>query len=237
MKMGSTRPRIAVTRGARAVTSYRLALETAGADVVEIGPGARQPEALLQDLDGLLLPGGPDIAPQLYGESTTHRSVEVDPERDALELPLVRAALVRGMPILGVCRGIQTLNVAAGGTLWQDLPSQRPSRVVHKEPLEGRNRRQLLHAVVVEPSAHLRVILGGGTQMVNSIHHQAVRDPAAGFVPVAAAPDGTIEAIEAIHHAFVLGVQWHPEELCDDPAEARLFAALCAAALRQTHTD
>ena len=219
------------------MTSYRRALEAAGAEVVEVGPGGGQPDAWLQELDGLLLPGGPDIAPHLYGESTAHGSVEVDPERDALELPLVRAALAQDMPILGICRGIQTLNVAAGGTLWQDLPSQRPSRVVHKEPLEERDRRRLLHAVVVEPSAHLWVILGGGTQMVNSIHHQAVRDPAAGFVAVAAAPDGTIEAIEAVKGTFVLGVQWHPEELCDDPAEAQLFAALCAAALRRGHTS
>lgn len=232
------KPRIGVTRGTSPVLAYRRALEAAGAEVVELGPETMlaraadlDPQAALEGLDGLLLPGGADIDPRLYGEREVHPSVRVTPERDRLELGLARAALARGLPVLGICRGIQTLNVAAGGDLWQDLPSQYPGALVHKEPDEDRDRRRLLHPVTLSPDSLTGRLLDCRELPVNSIHHQAVRRVAPGFRVVATAPDGVVEAIESTEAPFVLGVQWHPEELWEDHrTHARLFAAFCRAA-------
>jgi putative glutamine amidotransferase len=228
---GRRRPRVGVTRGSNSVAAYRAALEAAGADVVEIG--AADPvasAAWVARVDALLVPGGRDVDPRAYGEVERHATVEVEPDRDRLELAAVRVAVDRGVPVLGICRGIQVLNVALGGSLWQDLPSQRPSYTVHKEPAAQRDRRRLLHAVVVQPGTRLHAVLGTDTLWVNSMHHQAVREPAPGLRPVAAAADGTIEAVEAPGAHFVLGVQWHPEELFEEGPHRALFDALCAAA-------
>jgi putative glutamine amidotransferase len=185
---------------------------------------------VLAECDGLLLTGGADVDPQEYGDVERHPTLCVDPARDAYELVLVRAALVRGRPLLAICRGIQILNVATGGTLFQDLPSQRPSTVNHrvKEPPD-----QLAHMVTVTPGSRLAALLGTAATaeiQVNSRHHQAVNVVAPGFAAVATAPDGLVEGIEHVGSAFCVGVQWHPENFWEAGTFAWLFEGFVDAA-------
>ena len=190
---------------------------------------AAAPAQALAELDGLLLPGGDDIGAAWYGADHVHPSLRVDAARDRLELALCAAALGSGVPVLGICRGIQVLNVAAGGTLWQDIPDLRPGSCVHAHA--GGFRHSRLHTVRPLPGTRLGALLGGEPLAVNSIHHQAVRAVAPGFRVAARAPDGVVEAIEIPGEAFALGVQWHPELLwAEEPAQAALFCALGAAA-------
>jgi putative glutamine amidotransferase len=182
---------------------------------------------LYETLDGLLLCGGGDVAPIHYGAGDGGRLVMVEPQRDGVELVLTRWALGDGRPILGICRGAQVLNVAAGGTLIQDIPLEVPGALLH------RTKEYPAHEVTVERGSLLAQALadGQGTGdlahvLVNSRHHQAVQRVAPGFVVSATAPDGVIEAIERRpdDRSFVLGVQWHPENLVlADAAMARLF--------------
>ncbi len=231
---GSVRPRVGITCASTPPAAYVAALEACGVEVVPLAPGTAVGEAAARDpsgagLTGLLFSGGVDITPSLYGEARVHATTNIDGARDALELPLACAALRQGMPVLGICRGIQVLNVAAGGTLWQDIPSECPGDTVHMEPAAGRDRTRRLHAVRVAPGTRLARIVGEAALPVNSIHHQAVRAPGAGLAVVATAPDGVIEALEADGPTFVVAVQWHPEDLCGtDPRHAALFAAFVA---------
>jgi putative glutamine amidotransferase len=182
-------------------------------------------------LDGLLLPGGVDVAPALYGEDPHPKLGKVEGPLDEAELVLARWALADGLPLLGVCRGIQTLNVAAGGTLYQDLPSQYPGALRHSCSPPDYPRQHRAHAVHVEPGSRLATILNAHETMVNSRHHQAVKDLAPGFVVSARAPDGVIEGIEGEDERFAVGIQWHPESLAaDDPQMLALFQALVRAA-------
>lgn len=186
--------------------------------------------AIYVKLDGLLLAGGGDVDPSYYGEERHPACSKVDPLRDWVELTLARWALAEGLPILAICRGIQVLNVAAGGTLYQDLPSQRPSEIDHTYHPE-RPLTELVHSVEVEPGSRLAGIVGEGCLAVNSGHHQAVKDVAPGFKVAARAPDGVVEAIESEAHPFALGVQWHPEELVKDASHMqRMFEDFVSAA-------
>lgn len=214
---------------------YVAALEQAGATVRELAPETDRLPDVLDALDGVLLTGGPDVKPALYGAATTHPTVDVDPVRDAYELPLARAVLSRKMPLLAICRGVQVLNVAAGGTLIQDLPSERPSPLNHSitEP-----RTAIAHDVSVTPGSRLSAVLAGrltpeGRLDVNSRHHQAIDRVAEGFAVSASAPDGTIEAIERTAPGFCLGVQWHPENFYRTGESATLFDAFVDAARRR----
>lgn len=181
--------------------------------------------AIYDRLDGLLLTGGADVDPACYGEAPHPKLGEVDGPRDRVELALTRWALADGLPILAICRGIQVLNVAAGGTLYQDIASQVDGAIEHTYYPD--NPRDLIaHPVTIEPDSRLAAILGSTTLGVNSLHHQAVRDVAPGFAVTARAPDGLVEAIEGVDHPFALGVQWHPEELVEkDPRMRWLFEA------------
>jgi putative glutamine amidotransferase len=185
--------------------------------------------ALYERLDGLLLPGGGDIDPMLYGETARPEcGVEgVDPLRDRVELALARWALGEERPILGICRGQQTLNVAAGGTLYQDVGHQVHNAWRHQFLGE---RDNLVHPIVVAPDTRLARVLGTTELRVNSIHHQAVARLGPGLRDVAHAPDGVIEGLEHQGHPFALAVQFHPEELTPvhEPS-ARLFDAFVAA--------
>lgn len=218
---------------------YVAALERAGARVRRLDPAADPLPEVLDALDGVVLTGGPDVHPSHYGAPTTHPTVEVDEARDAYELPLASAALAAGLPLLAICRGLQVLNVAAGGTLVQDLPSERPGPVNHAimDP-----RDAIAHAVRVTPGSQLAVAMGdrlsaAGTLDVNSRHHQAIDRLAAGFRVTAAAPDGIIEAIEPIAGgAFCVAVQWHPENFYGTEEFAPLFEAFVAAARSKTAT-
>ena len=210
--------------------AYVRAIEGAGL-IPLVVPPLTHPEraaALLERADGLLLTGGEDVDPAHYGAELHPKGGAPHAARDATELALARAARDARLPTLAICRGIQLLAVATGGTLIQDLPSQHPSEVEH-DPKLPRDARA--HAVRVEPGSRLAAALGGTQLRVNSFHHQAVREPGAGFRATAWAPDGVIEGMESTDPAWwALGVQWHPEELSEttEPWERGLFAAFAA---------
>jgi len=214
---------------------YIESLERAGASVRVIDPAHEDVDTALDRCDGLLLTGGADVDPRLYGEPNVHPTVEINRDRDKYEIPLARKALERDLPVFAICRGIQLLNVAAGGTLFQDLPTEHPSNVSHrvKEP-----KNSLAHDVSVTAGTRLRSLLQPtldtrGSVAVNSRHHQAVKDTAPGFVVSAVAPDGVIEGIERTGSAFCLGVQWHPENFWQTGRFTGLFQGLLDAARNQ----
>jgi len=197
--------------------TYLRAIEAAGGMSVVLPP-LGDAEAFAARLDGICLSGGPDLDPTAYGDPERHAELgPTEPGLDAFELALARAASARGLPVLGVCRGAQALNVARGGTLHQHLPGHRQA-----EPAAA-----CTHAVTIAPDTRLAALCGAGELRVNSFHHQAVRSLGHGLRAVAHAPDGTIEAVEAPGHPLTLGVQWHAEALA---AHAPLFEALVAAA-------
>ncbi|HZE93714.1 MAG TPA: gamma-glutamyl-gamma-aminobutyrate hydrolase family protein [Gemmatimonadales bacterium] len=192
-------------------TAYVRALEGAGLVPLAI-PTILAPDraaAALDGVRGLVLTGGEDVAPARYGAVPHPRLGDVDPVRDAAELALIDAARRRRLPILAICRGIQILNVALGGTLYQDLNSERPGSVPHNESSN--------HDVRVEPGSLLERTLGARSASVNSRHHQAIRDLAPGLKAVAWADDGVIEAAEPADASapWIVAVQWHPEDLTE----------------------
>jgi gamma-glutamyl-gamma-aminobutyrate hydrolase PuuD len=194
---------------------YIHAVQVAGGLPLMI-PLSRDPD-LLEDyfgtLDGLLLPGGMDVDPVHYGEEPHRLLEEVDPVRDETELYLAKRALREDMPILGICRGEQLLNVAAGGSLFQDIAAQSPNEVIRH--FQDFAQEWPSHSVELKPDTLLASIIPERKVRVNSYHHQAVRRIANDFRVAATAPDGIVEAIESTKHSFVLGVQWHPELLVD----------------------
>jgi putative glutamine amidotransferase len=184
-------------------------------------------------LDGVFLTGGVDVEPARYGEERHPLCGRNDPARDATEIQLVRWAVADHKPLLGVCRGVQVLNVAAGGTLYQDVAAQRPGALKHDHfpTREGGRRDFLAHPVRVAAGSHLARILGVGEAPVNSMHHQGIKDLAPPLAATAFAPDGLVEGVEGGNGHFLLGVQWHPEELADaSAAMRRLFTAFVEAA-------
>ena len=189
---------------------------------------------IYERLDGILIPGGADVDPSMYGEARHEKCEVSDSPRDRVELQLIRWALEDGKPVLGICRGIQLINLAAGGTLYQDLGAQLAGSSKHDYfPGQGFARDQLTHDVVIEEGSKLASIYGAGRLRVNSMHHQAVKDLAPGLVTTAVAPDGVVEALESSDEQFVLGVQWHPESLTDrDPRMHRLLSGFVQAAAR-----
>ncbi len=179
--------------------------------------------------DALLLGGGMDVDPARYGRPTLgNGTLEVDPERDALDFRLFEQARASGAPVLGICRGIQVVNVALGGTLVQDIPSERPSPVIHERRAEEKTRRD--HRVSIAPGTRLAAIAGAADAAVNSRHHQAIDRVAPGLAVSAVAPDGVAEAVEAPGEPWLVAVQWHPENLAGDPVSERLFAEFLRAA-------
>jgi putative glutamine amidotransferase len=176
-------------------------------------------------LDGLLLAGGGDVDPTLYGESRHPATKYVTPERDRVEIALTRWALADAMPILAICRGIQVLNVAAGGTLYQDIADQLPGALKHDYHSDY-PRSLTPHTVSLTPGSRLASLLIDPVTSVNSLHHQGIRHLAPGLSASAHSPDGLIEGVEHAEHPFALGVQWHPEELVGhDSRMRRLFEA------------
>jgi putative glutamine amidotransferase len=185
--------------------------------------------ALYDLLDGLLLPGGADVDPAHYGERVHEKCRTITPERDETELPLAQWAMDEGKPLLAICRGIQVLNVALGGSLYQDIQAQIPG-VERHDWYPGYPRDHCPHTVAITPDSHLAAILETDTLPVNSLHHQSLKDIAPGLVVTARAPDGVVEAVEASEHPFAVAVQWHPEELADqDPRAQHLFNAFVEA--------
>ncbi len=208
---------------------YVRSVETAGGLPVVLAPGRPQDAVpLLDRLDGLVLTGGADVGPGHYGADPHPTVVRVLPERDAFELALVREALSRDLPVLAICRGHQVLNVATGGTLVQDIPSELESTVDHDPEGERWHRA---HEVRVLPGTRLRAILERDEVAVNSFHHQAVKELGQGLVVSArATDDGVVEGLERPENRFVVGVQWHPEAFWDrGGAFQPLFQALVLA--------
>jgi putative glutamine amidotransferase len=212
---------------------YFLALLRAGATPVMLSPDIERSQAAqcARRLDGLLLAGGGDVEPALFGQQPIEQLGEVTPLRDRAELILIEEFLRLKKPILGICRGVQVMNVALGGSLYQDLPAQwkaekgKESLLQHRQ---GEPYNTPCHSVRIEPGSLLWRITGQEELQVNSMHHQAVREMADGFSPCAFAPDGVAEAAEMKGTPFVLGVQWHPERLTDD-ASRKIFSAFAAA--------
>ncbi|HEU5394473.1 MAG TPA: gamma-glutamyl-gamma-aminobutyrate hydrolase family protein, partial [Candidatus Methylomirabilis sp.] len=179
----------------------------------------------VESLDGLLLTGGEDVHPSFYGETVQEKCGRIDESRDRFEIALTRAALARGLPILAICRGMQVVNVASGGTLYQDLAYRAETASHHTGVKEDRARR--IHPVKILPGTRLREILGLEEASVTSTHHQMIRKVAPGFRPAAVAPDGILEGMERAEEPFAVAVQWHPERLApSDPAQLNLFRAL-----------
>lgn len=214
------------------VPAYVTAVEAAGGLPILL-PYLESPAGvseLLGMLDGVLLCGGSDLDPSHYGEPGHPAAENVVPRRDAFEMAVARAVLARDVPVLGICRGVQSLNVAAGGSLHPDIPSCLPGTLNHRD---GTPLTDLVHPVRIEPGSRLAGMCGATLVQVNSWHHQAVRDVARGFRVSATAPDGVIEAIESDTHRFAVGVQWHPERIWErEPASRSLFAEFVAACAR-----
>lgn len=215
--------------------SYLTAVQQAGGVPVPLTPqhGAAARAALWTLLQGVILTGGGDVDPARFGEPPHPTVSDVSPARDSLEVELCHRALDRGVPLLAVCRGLQVLNVALGGSLHQDIPSEPGSPLDHSQKALQRTRRdQPVHHVKIREGSHLARILGALEVDVNSFHHQALRTLGRGLAAVAWSPDGIVEGAEiADSDRFVVGVQWHPEDLIGhDPAARRLFAALVDAA-------
>jgi putative glutamine amidotransferase len=181
-----------------------------------------------QSLHGLLLVGGVDIDPALYGEAPHPKLGRQDPLRDHIELEVTRWALLDRLPLFGVCRGIQILNVASGGSLYQDVAEQVAGALEHANGALPRDA--ITHSVRVTPGSRLHAILREAEVGVNSLHHQAVKRVAPGFTVTGESPDGLVEAMERADQRFCLAVQWHPEELTSLPGMRALFRAFVAAA-------
>ena len=205
------------TNRVRLTAAYVTALENAGLIPLIVPPlsSARAAAAVLDSVAGLVLTGGGDIDPALYGEKRHEKVHTVNAARDATEAALIEAARTRGMPVLAICRGIQMLNVALGGTLVQDIASQCETDIAHDEdgPRDSRT-----HEIAIEPGSLIAAAVGAEHVTVNSFHHQSVKKVAEGMRVTARSPDGIIEAIESTDEAWwVMAVQWHPEEMNDSP--------------------
>ncbi|OQW30289.1 MAG: gamma-glutamyl-gamma-aminobutyrate hydrolase [Nitrospira sp. SG-bin1] len=192
-------------------------------------PAARR--RLLDGVDGLLITGsGPDLPPRFYGERQRYKFPLVSERRSSYELDLVHQATKRDLPLLGICGGMQTVNVACGGSLFQDIAAQVPNAIDHRQKTRAVH---VSHAVTVAPQSLLKKIVEKGKLMVNSSHHQSVKTVAPSLIASAIASDDIIEAIESPTHRFILAVQWHPEFLFERYApHRRLFEALLSAASR-----
>lgn len=216
----------------RRMSDYVESVRRAGGEPVEVVPGGEKPEHILARVDGLMLTGGGDVDPELYGETANATFQSADAGRDEFEIALSRAAMASGIPFLAICRGMQVLNVAMGGTLVQDIPSQITGALEHAIP---EPRFAIAHEVWVSKGSKLSTLLAdhmedGETCHVNSRHHQAVKQAAKGFEVTATSPDGVIEAMESNDAPFCVAVQWHPENFWRTGEFRELFQGLVQAA-------
>ena len=190
--------------------------------------------AIYERTDGILIPGGVDVDPATFGEKPHERLGRIDPARDRVEIQLVKWAVEDNKPLLGLCRGLQVINVALGGTLYQDLETEYPNPIKHDYfPTYGYSRDHLAHQVAVEAGSRMRHALVDAAVPVNSMHHQGIKALATGLSASAVAPDGLIEAAESTSESYIVGVQWHPEVFeLSDPSSGVLFTDFVQAASR-----
>lgn len=206
--------------------TYSNAVERAGGApvLIPLHLSAETLRAIYARLDALLLAGGVDVHPKEFGEEVLAVCGEIDMARDETELQVTRWALSDGHPIFGICRGIQMLNVAAGGSLYQDIPSQLETQVAHAYR-QGDPYNLRAHSVEFMPDSRVAKAFGATSIEVNSLHHQSLKQIAPGLRVIARAPDGIVEAVEAADERFIVGVQFHPELLDDDERMTKLFEA------------
>jgi putative glutamine amidotransferase len=221
------RPIVGITPCSR-VDDYVESIRRAGGEPVVLS-NSDDPSAVLDRVDGVLLTGGLDVDPRLYGEAP-HPATETAPERDRFEIPLTRGAIARDKPLLAICRGVQVLNVAAGGSLVQDIPSAIQSTLTHSVDTP---KNHIAHNVRLTRGTVLADLLGTEQQAVNSRHHQAVGTVAGEFVVSAVSADGVVEAIEKPDATFCVGVQWHPENFWSTGEFSNLFGSFVTAARKR----
>ncbi len=224
-------PLIAIAQNRR-MSDYVESIRRAGGEPIEVGADGESPDHILARVDGILLTGGGDVDPEIYGEARHETFDAAESGRDAFEIALTKAAVASGVPYLAICRGMQLLNVAMGGSLIQDIPSQVPGALTHSvtEP-----RFAIAHEVWVAKDSRLSALLAdhmddGETCHVNSRHHQSVQRAANGFDVTATAPDGVIEAMEKPGDTFCVAVQWHPENFWRTGEFRSLFEGFVQAA-------
>jgi putative glutamine amidotransferase len=221
----------AVVHGA--IDTYVNAISRTGAHPLLIPLGL--PEGvltgLLARLDGILFTGGGDVHPRMYDSQLVPEVNEIDEDRDRVEIHLLQGAVQSGTPFLGICRGLQVINVALGGTLYEDIQTQHPNAIKHDYfTSSGWKRDHLAHPVTLERSSRMAALMQVETLQVNSMHHQAILRLAPGLNATGCAPDGILEAFELVDHPFGLAVQWHPECLPEDPLQRALFEAFVGSA-------
>lgn len=211
-------------------TRYIQAVRRAGGVPVILPVGLEAIEEVCDRLDGVLLIGGEDVDPHLYGEEPHRQLGKVLPERDASELALLHAMLAQNKPVFGICRGYQLLNIAFGGTIYQDMYAQLSDDLMQHHQLTDLDFA--FHSIDIVDDSKLAAWAGTSEVRVNSLHHQAVKEVKAPLVVTAVAKDGVIEALESTAHRFVVGVQWHPEAMVkrDDPLSLKLFEEFILAA-------
>lgn len=244
-----TRPLIGISGSIRVLdgaeragvnAAYAHSISQAGGIPILLTPpiGPDRAADALAPLDGLILTGGHDVDPQWYDAHPSPALGPVDLHRDEFELALFHAARSQGLPILGICRGLQLVNVAMGGTLYQDLPSEQPGDIPHDPPVP---RDARTHAITLSAGSRLQCALDTGVLVTNSFHHQAIRDLAPGLTVTARAEDGVIEGVEgsADEAGWLLAVQWHPEEFHHTPnaPDQRLFDALVKASAVRAYAE
>lgn len=220
-----------IAHAVRRAGGLPLMLYRAGAESAE--ELAAQSDAMMERVDGLVLTGGADVSPGMYGEEVLNPAWAGDPDRDRWEIALYRAALAHAKPVLGVCRGAQLINVAEGGSLWQDLATMREGSKIHRSQ---ELYDSLSHDITLVPDTELAELFGDDSHHVNSVHHQGLNAIPASLRVIAHSPDGIPEAVEREGAPWVLGVQWHPEWMQDQPAQRRIFERLVGLAKSGAHT-
>jgi putative glutamine amidotransferase len=207
-----------------AESPYLKALRAAGAKESELDmiSATDAPRVRAKDYDGILFTGGEDVDPSLYGEAKHHENVHDFRPRDEFEFALLDGALARRIPILGICRGVQMINVKFGGTLYQDMKEDAEPQFEHRQTELGKTRQEPTHSVLVTDEDSILGAIVQGACRVNSLHHQAVKRVGRGLKVTARSEDGFVEAVEsADEYPFLMAVQWHPEEMVNNSAEQR----------------